>query len=186
MNIWTARLGKIPLTFHQVVLQILELISVMYQGIGFANMSMLGEAIGNRDSKLEWRIHRHTRSVMLGGAVITGLALFVFARPLMSLFLPDIEDLSQGINVLRLFAFLQIPRAVVLTTSYHLRARGDVKWMLVTTGLLALIFEVCLAYVFGLVLGLGLFGIWLVIGLDETTKGIWHYIRLGRNKIHHF
>ncbi len=186
MNIWTAKLGTMPLTFHQVVLQILELISVMYQGIGFANMSMLGEAIGNGDSETEWRIHRHTRRVMLIGAVVTGGIMFIFASRLMGLFLPDVTDLTQGVRVLQLFSVMQIPRAIVLTTSYHLRARGDVNWMVLTTGALALFYEVCMAYVFGIVFGLGLVGIWLVVGLDESSKAIWHYIRLGKNKIRHF
>ncbi|HPR44525.1 MAG TPA: hypothetical protein PLZ13_09380, partial [Ottowia sp.] len=44
MQRYAAQLGTEAYTAHQVILQILEMVSVIYQGIALANMSMIGSA----------------------------------------------------------------------------------------------------------------------------------------------
>lgn len=183
LNIYAARLGTESFTFHQVILQILELISVIYQGIGLGNITIIGQAIGEGNKEKEWQIHRNSRRIILPIAILTGAACFIFAKPLLALYLPDITNLEPAARVLRLFAIMQIPRSMVIITSSHLRARNDVLWMVKSTTILALFWEVGMGYLLGVHFGFGLLGLWVVVGLDETTKFIWHRIRLAKEKV---
>jgi Na+-driven multidrug efflux pump len=180
---YVARLGNTDYyKFHQVIFQVLEMISVIYQGIGIAKMSMIGNAIGRRDHSMEWHLHKMARNTVLPIAVIAGIVIFFRAEVIMQAFLPDIADVSVGANVLRFFAFMQIPRSLSVMTSAHLRARGDVIWMLITTSILSIIFMITLPYIIGLRMGYGLMGIWVLISLNEVSKYIWHRIRLSKEK----
>lgn len=180
---YVARLNNTDIyKFHQVIFQVLEMISVIYQGIGIAKMSMIGTAIGAHNHKGEWRIHRISTNTVLPIAILTGAFIFFNADRIMHTFLPDIENVTVGANVLKFFAFMQIPRALSVMTSAHLRARGDVLWMLLSTGILSAVFMIFITFIFGLTLGWGLMGIWIAISLNEVAKYVWHRIRLRQEK----
>ena len=59
--------------------------------------------------------------------------------------------------------FVEIGRALNNTLSGALQATGDVMYQLVS---------VALSYLFGIVLGYGLNGIWVAFALDEAVRGL--------------
>jgi len=165
-------------TIHQAIFQFLEMISILYQGISMANMSLIGKAIGENDSKAEWSIHRHTRNVLAPLIITMSLILLIFPKQILSLYINDIENISEGILILRLAALLQIPRALAILASSHLRARGDVLWMVKSTGVIVIIWILFVGYSLALPMKLGLTGIWISIMLSEGHKYLWQVRRL--------
>lgn len=183
MQGYVARLGTETIAFHQVALRGLEMISVIYQGIGVASMAMVAQALGAKDTHGAWKIHRTVRYTVLFFAVLAGVFLFIESRNIITLFLPNLAGVTVGVRVLKLFALLQLPRALVTITSSTIRARGDTRWMVKITGLLAVCYEITLGYLLTFVLGFGLFGLWCLVGLDESTKYLIHRTRLRKNRI---
>jgi Na+-driven multidrug efflux pump len=63
-----------------------------------------------------------------------------------------------------------------------MRGTGDLKWLMWTTIVFVLVFEVGLNYISAFILGFGLYGIWGVQTLDETLRTTLNYVRFRRGK----
>jgi putative MATE family efflux protein len=109
--------------------------------------------------------------IALVGCTILSLILAIGGPWFLRIFSSDPEVLRLGSRVLWVAVFLEWGRALNVIVGAALRASGDARfvaifgissmWLLAVTG----------AYVIGIEAGLGLIGIWLVMGLDEHLRG---------------
>ena len=67
---------------------------------------------------------------------------------------------------------VEIGRSLNNTIAGALQATGDVTYQLIVNQLSGWIVSVGGAYLFGIVLGWGLYGVWLAFALDEMTRGL--------------
>jgi Na+-driven multidrug efflux pump len=96
----------------------------------------------------------------------------LFAKPLLSIFTDNPEILKEGTKLLYLTLLLEPGRSFNLVIISSLRAAGDVKFPIMMGIISMWGVSVPLAYLLGIVYGLGLVGIWIAFAADEWLRGL--------------
>ena len=144
--------------------------------ISQASQIIVGYMIGAGDKDGAYKETKKATllSVLINGT--TALIIFLFAKPLFSLFI-ETEYLNIAKQVMFVDFILEIGRAVNMTMVRCLQAAGDIKFP-VLCGILSMWFvSIPIAYYFGIVQGLGLVGIWIGMCVDECLRGTIFIIR---------
>jgi MATE family multidrug resistance protein len=122
-----ARLDAVSSASHQIALNIVSLVFMVPLGLASAGAVRVGHAIGGRDA----RRARHAGWTVLGvGAgimIALGVILFVFPRPLLSVFTTDARVLGIGARLLAIAAAFQLFDGTQAVTTGILRGIGDTR-----------------------------------------------------------
>lgn len=128
------------------------------------------------------------KTLLLGSmsAILITSAIYFASDPILSIFLRLGGDVSEeliggilklGKNILLIEIFLELGRSFNIVFVRCLQTAGDIKFPVIMSILFSWIFTVGLGYVLGIVLELGLIGIWLAMCGDELIRGIILMIR---------
>jgi len=107
------------------------------------------------------------------------IILYFSSDYVLGIFTKDPEILALGKQILFVDIFLEIGRSINITMVRALQATGDIK-MPVVVGIISMwSTAVGLAYFFGIVMGMGLVGIWIGMAADECVRAVifvyrWH------------
>ena len=113
-------------------------------------------------------------SVLANGSV--SLLIYIFAKPLFGLFVSN-ELLDIAKNVMLVDFVVEIGRAINMTMVRCLQAVGDIKFPIIL-GIASMWFvSIPIAYYFGIILNMGLVGIWIGMAVDECLRGALFVIR---------
>jgi putative MATE family efflux protein len=164
------RLGSVAAAAHIIVLTFQRLFSILYQAFGMGALTLVGQRYGANE-------HHHARQTTvqffwLVCAVVLFLASIIFfrARYFVMLFTSDPDVLSLCAKVLKVAAFVQIPKALSYVYSFSLRGVGENRYPMYLAIFGVLAFEVVLGYNMAFTFGLSLMGLWLAQGIDEVFK----------------
>lgn len=139
--------------------------------------TLVGQSLGANKPQLAEKFVR--TSNLMGGTVMffTGLALFVFAEPIIGVFTPDITVITIAAACLRVEAVIQVPQVIGWIYSGALRGAGDTKaifyisaatnWGIRTLGLILAI----------RVLDMQLGDAYIVVAIEITIRMVLFYLR---------
>lgn len=143
--------------------------------LSVAATSLVGQALGAWQLERAWRAGHAALAlaVALMGAV--GLALVVFAEPLVRLFDPSAHPVvvADGAAYLRVNGAVQPILAVFMVLNGALRGAGDTRPGLIGTVVGRWVVVVPLAWLLGVVLGFGTIGIWWAFFAGLTVQAVW-------------
>lgn len=142
------------------------------QALAMATQIIVGFLIGKGDlDAVTERVWKTIRiAVLLSGSIT--FILYLHSDFIYGIFTDNPEVLALGRQIFLIEIFLEMGRAVNMVMVMSLQAAGDIKWP-VTTGLVSMWLVATLgAYVFGIVLNMGLVGIWLAMCLDECIRAL--------------
>lgn len=114
--------------------------------------------------------------------IIIGSIFALFGRQIFGFFTDDPSLIALGSTIMVIELFLQPARTSNLVIISALRAAGDAKFpvMIGVTVMWGVL--VPLAYLFGIVLGFGLPGIWMAMLIDEWIRGSLMFFRWKRKR----
>lgn len=147
-----------------------------------AGIIMIGYRVGAGEFDEAVKLERRVTRIAVISNIVCSLLLMCVRIPLLRMFTQDEQILTIAASIIILDILVEIGRAINNTTAGALQAVGDVVYQLVVNQLSCWIVSVGLSYVFGIVLGWGLHGIWLAFALDETTRSLILLIRWRRKK----
>ena len=177
-----ARLGTAAYAAHQIGIRIAAMAFLPGWGFSVAATTLVGQELGAGRPE---RAQRATyASFWLAFTVMTamGVVLFIFATPLLRLFTSDPDVVRLGTIVVRTDSVLQPIIAASFVFSGALRGAGDTRTtMLITLGSVWAL-RLVAAYVFAILLNLGILGVWLAIGLDFLSRSTWFWLRFRSGK----
>lgn len=180
--IYAARLSTVVLATHHVLLRLQAVISMLYQGIGMGAMTLTGKSLGANQQERARKVGTiSSRIVFITVMAVAGI-LFFMAKPIMYLFTSDQRVIRLGVLLLGLVAVIQVPKALNIVISGNLRGAGDTRWLMMLTIVGVLALEILGAWVLGLWFGLGLVGLWLATGIDESSRSIANYLRYRKGR----
>ena len=179
---YAAILGLVFLAAHQVFMRIQAVISMFFMGFSLGTMTLVGQNLGAKEHKRAEQTGRIAGYVVLVFVLIVVALIFLFSEPLIALFTSDEAVINAGSNILRLFAVIQIPKALNAVLSGNLRGAGDLNWLMYLAIVSLFVSETGLTWVAVFPLNLSLWGIWLVMGLDETVRTVLNYLRFHGGK----
>lgn len=109
--------------------------------------------------------------------VMIGSIFALFGQHIFSFFTDDPSLIALGSTILVIEFFLQPARTSNLVIISALRAAGDAKFPVMIGVIVMWGVLVPLAYLFGIVLGFGLPGIWMAMLIDEWIRGSFMFFR---------
>ena len=94
-----------------------------------------------------------------------------------SLFSDDPKVAELGATVMFIAVFLEFGRTTNIVIINSMKAAGDVKFPTVLAIFSMWGLSVLIAYILGVVLGMGLAGVWIGMAADEIFRGVVVFIR---------
>jgi putative MATE family efflux protein len=174
-------LGTATLAAHQIALRVESLSFMPGWGLSVAAATLAGQALGARDPDLAESAIRRTLLLALGLAGTIGVFFALFGRPLVTIFgsTPEVLD-PAGIAVRISAAELPFLSAEMVLAG-ALRGAGDTRTPLYVTIIGTVFLRLAVVYLFVVVLGWGLAGVWWGTALDWAgrTALIWVLFRRG-------
>ncbi len=164
------RFGAVAAAAHIIVLNYQRIFSMIYQAFGIGALSLVGQRFGAK----HFEHARHTTVMffwLVGGFVLVlSVAVFFKGRYLTLLFSSDEAVASICIEVFKVAAFIQLPKALSYIYSFSLRGIGENRYPMYLAIAGVLIFEVILGYNLAFTLGMSIVGLWLAQCFDEVFK----------------
>ena len=99
------------------------------------------------------------------------LFFYLLGRPLLGIFTENQAIITIAMGALLVDVLLEQGRATVLLFLFCLRSVGDVVVPVIIELFCMWFFAVFCGYMFGIVFGLGLAGMWFAFALDECSRG---------------
>ena len=151
-------------------------------GFGVATATLVGITLGEGDSEKSKEIVYLADVITTICMVMIGILLFIFAPQIVKLFTNTIEVQIMVVNVLRLIALFQCFIAITQIFTSALQGAGDTKFPMYATLIGIWGVRVCIGYFLGVVMNMGLFGVWIAYALDITVRAFLLMIRFNHGK----
>jgi putative MATE family efflux protein len=175
-----AALGTQAYAAHQLALQSESIAYMPGFGFAVAATTLIGQGLGARAPERAAADARLAQRLAIVVMCCMGVVFFVFAAPILSLFIEDPEVIQLGIWPLRLVAFSQPMLATSMVLSGALRGAGDTRSTLVITSSGLWLVRVPIALL--LTRSLGLIGAWIAMGVDLNLRGLACWLRFRSGK----
>lgn len=115
-------------------------------------------------------------------SVVMSVILFLCSDFIFGLFTQDPVMIALGKQIMFVEIFLEIGRTFNLVIIRSMHAAGDIKYPVIIGIISMWGVAAFLSYVFGVVLGMGLVGVWIAMALDELLRAVLVYRRWKKGK----
>ena len=173
-------LGSNAYVAHNIAGNLESYCSLPTMGFGLAVCTMIGVSLGENNIPQAKRQTAIAYGLSAVSGVIIGVAILLLAPQLTALFTKTAEIQQMASQVLRIPAVVMPFSALVQIMNNALQGAGDTKFPMYTTFFGIWGIRVCVGYLLGVVLGLGLLGVWLAYGLDVIVRGLLLWCRYRR------
>jgi len=181
-------LGEVALAAHQIAINVESLSFMPGHGLSVASTTLVGQSMGARKPDLAEESIRSAMRLSLAVMGAVGVIFALFGPSLAAAFGSTPEVLALAGSAVRIGALEQLPIAVRMVIGGSLRGAGDMRTPVYATLVGTLLFRVPIVYLFAIVFGWGLNGVWLGTAVDWTARatliyflfrrGAWKKIRL--------
>lgn len=178
-QIFVVHLGTNAIAVNAIGGNFAGLMQVPSNALSLTAITVIGQCMGRRDVEAA---RKYTRSFLwLSSAflLITALIVMPLFHPIVGLFHPPDEIVHDIFLVVLMNAIAQIP---VWSMSFimpsALRAAGDSKFTSIVSLLSMWLFRISLGYVLGIVLDMGIVGVWLAMNCEWGVRGaifLWRF-----------
>jgi len=175
-----ASLGDMALAAHQIAVNIESLSFMPGTGMSVAGTTLVGQSLGAGKSDLAEKSVGRVVAFAVGIMGLVGVGFALFGPAIASLFGATPEVVAAAGAAIRIGALEQVPLAVMMAMSGCLRGAGDMKSPMVATTAGVVLFRVPIVYLFAIIFGWGLNGVWLGTALDFTGRMIVLYLLFRR------
>ena len=179
---YSNRLGATAAAAHIVALTFQRLFGIMYLAFSTGALTLVGQQYGARQYERAGKT-ANLFTVILGTTVLFLAAVIYFrARYFVIMFTSHAEVVTFCVEILRIVALVQIPKAMSYLFSFSLKGVGEIHYPMYLAFAGVFLIEVVLGFNLAFTFGLGLAGLWIAAGIDETAKTLFS-IRRFRHRI---
>ena len=145
--------------------------------LGQGTAIQIGHLVGAGEIKEVY--HKCLKSLKIAFifAFVTTSLVFLFRKPIMSIFTTNPDILKASLKIFPLMILLEMGRVFNIVIINSLHAAGDIKFPMFMGITCVFTVAVLFSYLFGISLGWGLAGIWLANAMDEWIRGLAMYFR---------
>ena len=182
VQVMVVGMGTVAIAANFIAFSIALLLNIPGNALSVALTTLVGQSIGRGD---EAGAERDMWYVLkLATLALLGIALFCapLAHWLVGLYSTDPEVVAQGAMLVRLNCLFLIAYPATFVLPNGLKGAGDARYAMVTTLIGLCLFRLCLAYVFGVVLGWGVVGVWLGMFADWLVRSGLYLARLSSGR----
>lgn len=175
-------LGPVSLAAHQIALSVESLSFMPGWGLATAAATLTGQCLGARKPDLAEKAIRRTMRLSLIIMCTIGIAFALWGQQIVTVFGSTPEVLSLAGTAVRIAALEQASIAIVMVLNGTLRGAGDTRTPMLVTAFGVLLFRVAVVYLFAIVFGWGLAGVWLGTAVDWAGRAALVYVLFRRGK----
>ena len=182
-----ATLGTTAYATHQVCMNIQALSFMTGQAFAVSATTLMGQSLGKRRTDMAQAYCSRTRKVGLVFSIILALVFIFFGGQIVGLYNSDPEIIRIGGKIMLFVAFLQPFQSAQFIIAGGLRGAGDTRATAIVTFFTVLLVRPIAAIIL-VNSGLGLYGAWLALAIDQTMRsglilfrynsGKWKLIKL--------
>ena len=145
--------------------------------LGQGTAIQVGHLVGAGEIKEVYHKCLKSLKIALIFAFVTTFLVFLFRKPIMSIFTTNPDILKASLKIFPLMILLEMGRVFNIVIINSLHAAGDIKFPMFMGITCVFSVAVLFSYLFGISLGWGLAGIWLANAMDEWIRGLAMYFR---------
>ncbi len=166
-------------TYVQSITMLFYLCSL---AIGQASQIMIGHLVGaGRYDEACRQGYRSHRTALLLMAAVCGVGVLL-REPLIGLFTDNPEIISIGSEIILMNCFLELGRTTNLVMIASMRGAGDVYFPTACAIFSNWFLSVLGSYLFAVVFGMGIYGLWIALAADECVRGVLMLVRWRRGR----
>jgi len=177
-----ARLGTTAYSTHLICMNILSLSFSFGDGLSIAASALVGQNLGAKRPDLSIIYGKTGQRLAF---MISSCIFFVFmfgGRFLVSLFSDEQTIIALGSSIMILAAFSTHAQTSQVVMSGCLRGAGDTAYIAVTSFISIALIRPILTWLLCFPMGLGLYGAWIALGLDQMFRLIVSFRRFSSGK----
>ncbi len=137
-------------------------------GMGMAGATLVGRHLGRGEADEARRLMWLAVRLGVVGIAVPAILLAVFAEPVLAIFTPDAPTIAEAAPALRLFALASIFDVLPIVLVFSLLGAGATRWVAGVQVFQQYVLLLPLAALLGLVLELGVFGLWIGMFLSRV------------------
>ena len=165
--------GTASIAANSVGYTIIDFANIPGSAMGLALITIVGQCIGAGDKQQAVSYTKKIIKFAYIGDWICNIVLFTFAGAISGIFNLSAEAHSIAILILRCFSVTSLfIWPLSFTLSNALRASGDVTFTMLVSIFSMWIFRVGSSYFFGIVMGLGVLGVWIGMFVDWAARSV--------------
>ncbi|MNZ35749.1 Multidrug resistance protein NorM [compost metagenome] len=170
-------IGFTALNTHVYVMNVSNYFMALAMAIGAGTEIIVGQMVGAGEMKAAYRrLMKSVRISFVLTLAIVGTAV-IFRHELIGMFTKDPNIIALGASIFLLSIVLEPGRTFNIVIINSLRAAGDARFPVLMGVISMWGVSVPLAYILGVHLGIGLFGIWIAFTVDEWLRGLIMLLR---------
>ena len=161
------------------------MVCVTYLFVNATTMGMqivLGRYLGSNEKELAKRLVIKTMFISIIVSTITALIFALLSEPIFSLFTANEEVIKLCKTIMFIDVALEFARAINMVMVRAMQTSGDVMYPTILAIISCWLIATLLSYIFGIVLNMGLAGVWWAMAIDELFRAILFIIRFARGK----
>lgn len=182
VQVFIVTMGTASIAANAITMSITQIINVPGASLVIAATTLVGQYVGRDDIKGAKSTLIYLAKFATVCLLTIGFAFMPIAEWIASLYTDDIEVIRISALLLRTnnMALIVWPLSFVL--SGGLKGAGDTRYTMMTAFIGMWIFRILIGYVLGIVLKLGVLGIWIGMYIDWLVRGTMYGLRLRGTK----
>ncbi|MDW0114732.1 MATE family efflux transporter [Sporosarcina saromensis] len=168
---FVAMIGDEALAARVYILNISMLCFLFTMAIAQGTQLLIARYIGAKDYDRTLKRGIKTLKISMAVSLAVSLAIALTGEPVLAVFTSEPSIIAIGLPVLWAIVFIEPGRAMNIVLMGSLKSVGDVRFPVIIGVICMWGVAVVFSYLFGIVFGLGLLGIWIAQGLDEWIRG---------------
>lgn len=172
-----AGLGTLQFATHYIVMQMMHLSFSVGEGLSIATSSLVGQSLGAKRKDLAIVYGKASQRLGFVLALLTSLLITLTRTQFMQLFTKDLTIIALGSNILIILSIIVLFQILQVITLGSLRGAGDVKFAAKLSIISVTILRPSLTYILAYTFGLGIYGAWLSVVLDQLIRYIFSRYR---------
>lgn len=180
--VMAANQGTNAMAAHQVGMNIMGLTFSFGDGLQAAAVALIGRSLGQGDAELAKEYGGICKR--LGGIIsfVLSITYLLGARALMRLFFVEEDIISIGVQIMYVIIFIVLFQVSQVIYMGCLRGAGDTAYTAMASMVSVTLIRTAGSYIFGYMLGWGIFGIWLGVLADQISRFIFASVRFKAGK----
>lgn len=175
-------MGTLALAAHPIVMRGMSIAFMPAIGFNLAATTLVGQNLGADQPERAEKTGYVAAGMSSVFMTVLGIAIFIFANPISRFFTPNPEVIKLAVTGLRIVSVSLPFLGILLTFFGSLRGAGDTKWVMYITAVGVWGLRVAMAYLFGVIFGLGFTGVWIAFAMDFIGRMIMSFIRYRSGK----
>jgi len=182
VQIMVVGMGTAAVAASFIGFSISTLLNIPGNALAVALTTLVGQSIGRHDERQAECDMRYVLALSTATMCSIGLICWPLARHLVSLYSGDTEIIALGAHLVQLNCLFLIVWPATFVLPNGLKGAGDARYAMVTTLIGMCTCRILLGYVFGVMFGWGVTGVWLGMFADWMIRSTLYLARFSRGQ----